>query len=44
MAYPPIVGVWTRRLALSPLLGFADQAMVLVAIDREYDVVAATAS
>lgn len=39
VAYPGIFGVWTRKLPLTSTLGFANQAMVLVAIAREYGVV-----
>ncbi|MGC5255150.1 hypothetical protein ACPXCG_02265 [Gordonia sp. DT218] len=38
VAYPGVFGAWTRRLPLSSTLGFANQAMVLVAIAREYGV------
>ncbi|MXP22857.1 hypothetical protein GIY30_16060 [Gordonia sp. HNM0687] len=38
VAYPGVFGGWTRRLPLASLLGFANQAIVLVAIAREYGV------
>ncbi|MYR06457.1 hypothetical protein GTV32_09090 [Gordonia sp. SID5947] len=38
VAYPGLLGAWTRRLPLSSTLGFANQALVLVAIAREYGV------
>ncbi len=38
VAYPGLFGGWTRRLPLASVLGFANQAMVLVAVAREYGV------
>nr|WP_223205258.1 hypothetical protein [Gordonia jinghuaiqii] len=38
VAFPGVFGVWAKRLPITPYLGFANQAMVLVAIAREYDV------
>lgn len=38
VAYPGLFGAWTKRLPLSSTLGFANQAMVIVAIAREYGV------
>ncbi|MEE4024304.1 hypothetical protein V1Y59_14555 [Gordonia sp. PKS22-38] len=38
VAYPGVFGGWTRRLPLASVLGFANQAIVLVAIAREYGV------
>lgn len=38
VAYPGIFGAWAKRLPISSTLGFANQAMVLVAIAREYGV------
>ncbi|GAA1481495.1 hypothetical protein GCM10009624_19350 [Gordonia sinesedis] len=38
VAYPGIFGAWAKRLPISTTLGFANQAMVLVAIAREYGV------
>ncbi|AZG45201.1 hypothetical protein [Gordonia insulae] len=38
VAYPGVFGAWSRRLPLTSVLGFANQAMVLVAIAREYGV------
>ena len=38
VAYPGLFGAWTRRLPLASVLGFANQAMVLVAVAREYGV------
>ncbi|GAA3724756.1 hypothetical protein [Gordonia hankookensis] len=38
VAYPGVFGAWTRRLPLSSTMGFANQAMVLVAVAREYGV------
>ncbi|MDY6808875.1 MAG: hypothetical protein SW127_07635 [Actinomycetota bacterium] len=38
VAYPGVFGGWTRRLPLASMLGFANQAIVLVAIAREYGV------
>ncbi|MDL9945802.1 hypothetical protein QSJ19_09415 [Gordonia sp. ABSL11-1] len=40
VAYPGLFGGWTRRLPLASVLGFANQAMVLVAVAREYGVTA----
>lgn len=39
VAFPSIFGFWTRYLPVASLLGFANQAIVLVAIAREYHVV-----
>ena len=38
VAYPGVFGGWTRRLPLASVLGFANQAIVLIAIAREYGV------
>ncbi|WP_415043650.1 hypothetical protein [Gordonia sp. (in: high G+C Gram-positive bacteria)] len=38
VAFPNIFGLWARRLPLSTVLGFVNQAMVLVAVAREYRV------
>lgn len=38
VATPGIFGFWARLLPAGPLLGFANQAMVLIAIAREYGV------
>nr|WP_064569306.1 hypothetical protein [Gordonia sp. LAM0048] len=38
VAFPGVFGVWAKRLPITPYLGFANQAMVLVAIAREYEV------
>ncbi|MFC9981476.1 hypothetical protein [Gordonia sp. NPDC127522] len=38
VAFPGVFGVWAKRLPITPYLGFANQAMVLVAISREYGV------
>ncbi|WP_168701260.1 hypothetical protein [Gordonia paraffinivorans] len=38
VAFPGVFGVWAKRLPITPYLGFANQAMVLVAIAREYGV------
>ena len=39
VAFPSVFGLWTRYLPAAALLGFANQAIVLVAIAREYQVV-----
>ncbi|MCZ4651770.1 hypothetical protein O4157_10015 [Gordonia amicalis] len=38
VAFPGVFGVWAKRLPVTPYLGFVNQAMVLVAIAREYGV------
>ncbi|GED97005.1 hypothetical protein [Gordonia crocea] len=38
VAFPNIFGIWARRLPITTVLGFVNQAMVLVAIAREYRV------
>ncbi|WP_461418276.1 hypothetical protein [Gordonia sp. GN26] len=38
VAFPGVFGIWAKRLPITPYLGFANQAMVLVAIAREYEV------
>ena len=38
VAYPGLFGAWTKRLPLTSVLGFANQAMVLVAVAREFGV------
>ena len=38
VAYPSALGAWTRRLPMGSMLGFANQAMVAVAVAREYGV------
>ncbi|NMO00575.1 hypothetical protein HH308_05015 [Gordonia sp. TBRC 11910] len=39
VAFPNVFGFWTKFLPVASLLGFANQAIVLVAIAREYQVV-----
>ncbi|WP_018178496.1 hypothetical protein [Jongsikchunia kroppenstedtii] len=39
VALPSVFGIWTRYLPAAALLGFANQAIVLVAVAREYQVV-----
>ena len=43
VAYPSVFGVWARRLPIGSMLGFANQAMVAVAVAREYGVTDRTA-
>ncbi|MDL9938279.1 hypothetical protein QSJ18_16115 [Gordonia sp. ABSL1-1] len=38
VAFPGVFGAWTKKLPVSSVLGFANQATVLVAIAREYGV------
>ncbi|GAB17127.1 hypothetical protein GOEFS_019_00400 [Gordonia effusa NBRC 100432] len=38
VAFPSVFGFWARYLPVTSLLGFANQAIVLVAIAREYEV------
>lgn len=38
VAFPNIFGLWARRLPLTTVLGFVNQAMVLIAVGREYHV------
>ncbi|MET9200095.1 hypothetical protein [Gordonia sp. NPDC003585] len=38
VAFPGVFGAWTKKLPVASVLGFANQAMVLVAIAREYGV------
>lgn len=38
VAFPNIFGLWARRLPVTTVLGFVNQAMVLVAVAREYRV------
>lgn len=38
VAYPGVFGAWTRFFPLSTSLGFANQAVMLIAIAREYGV------
>jgi hypothetical protein len=39
VAFPSIFGIWTRYLPAAALLGFANQAIVLVAVAREFQVI-----
>ena len=36
VAFPNVFGVWAQRLPVTTVLGFVNQAMVLVAVAREY--------
>lgn len=38
VAFPNIFGIWARRLPITTVLGFVNQAMVLIAVAREYRV------
>ncbi|HNP57921.1 MAG TPA: hypothetical protein PK331_11290 [Gordonia sp. (in: high G+C Gram-positive bacteria)] len=38
VAFPNVFGVWAQRLPVTTVLGFVNQAMVLVAVAREYRV------
>ncbi|GAC68686.1 hypothetical protein [Gordonia soli] len=38
VAYPGLFGAWAKRLPITSVLGFANQAMVLIAVAREYGV------
>ncbi|GAB10463.1 hypothetical protein GOARA_056_02110 [Gordonia araii NBRC 100433] len=38
VAFPNIFGLWARRLPITTVLGFVNQAMVLIAVAREYRV------